>query len=199
MRIGSTRPWTLHSYKHDGAEGYVPWFDNVTKVLTEHYFINAIADNKCLQILATQSLGNFPAHEITMAETLALCSIIIFTTLLTATICLRGGVMQPDLDGPPSPPLRPRYRHDADGFARDMRHPIVLLTRLDPNATYSQDSLKRRLERQGIDDDPGECVQLAMSPAAAKRFMANMSRRRRRWPEDLSQFEMDGLESEAFW
>lgn len=92
-------------------------------------------------------LGTSPTQEITMAETLAFLGIIVFTILLTATMYFRGGAMQPDLDGPPPPHVRPRYRYDADGFARDTTRPIILFTRLDPNATYSHDGLKRQLER----------------------------------------------------
>ena len=143
-------------------------------------------------------IGIPPAYGTTMAETLAVYGIIIFTILLTAALYSRGGAMQPDLDGPPPPHVRPLYRYGADGFARDTTRPIVLLTRLDPNATYSQDSLNRHLKRQGIDVDLSECEQLAMSPAAAAQFTADMSRRQRMWEKEL-RIEVEDLESEAFW
>ena len=135
-----------------------------------------------------------------MAETCAF--IIAFTVVFAATVyLLNGSSLQSDLyeEPPPHNLHGPRYRYDADGFARDMSHPIVLRMKRDPNATYSYENMKRQLERQGIDDNPNECYQLFVSPAAEAQYWAEVSRRRREWARQMSAIELNGLDTDAFW
>ncbi len=80
-----------------------------------------------------------------------------------------------------------------------MVHPIILVTRLDPDAIYRYESLRRQLERQGIDDEPSGCVQLATSPAAEAQFMANMSRGQQVWEVDMGRIEIGGLDVDPAW